>query len=223
MDRLLLFDIDGTLLHVAEEIAFARAFAEHCGAPVDLSFSPDMVLSDDGYVRGVLRRAALPHADAHVDAALARFVHHLHLGLASAELAVRPVAGAVEFVGGLRDAVALATGCVEGSARAKLGVIGLAARFPCGGFSHREQARWEILERALHAAAAHYGRPFDRRAAVYFGDGVWDVAAAAAVGIGFVGINEHPDGRARLTAAGAGPVFADYSDPVAIRTALARL
>jgi hypothetical protein len=54
---LCLFDVDGTLVHVAEEIAFAQAFREQCGPAVDLSFTPGLVVSDTAYVHDVLTRA----------------------------------------------------------------------------------------------------------------------------------------------------------------------
>ncbi|MDX2171145.1 MAG: haloacid dehalogenase-like hydrolase [Deltaproteobacteria bacterium] len=222
-DRLILFDIDGTLVHVAEEIAFARALHEHCGGPVDLGFAADMVISDDGYVRGVLRRAGLDHGDAEVDAALARFVAHLRAAIAADESPVRPIAGAAALLDSLRaNAVplALATGCVEPSARAKLTAVGLHAHFPCGGFSHREQAREEILARAVASAAAHYGRRFAPPQVTYVGDGVWDIAAARAIGARFIGVNERPEGRDRLRAAGAEVVFSDYDDVAPVLQAL---
>jgi phosphoglycolate phosphatase-like HAD superfamily hydrolase len=221
---LLLFDIDGTLVHVAEELAFASAFFEHCGAAVDLSFAADMVISDAGYARGVLRRAGLPHEDTHVDAALARFVDHLRAAIDAAQLTVRPVAGAPAFVSALHGTpIGVATGCVEGSARVKLAAVGLQTTFPVGGFSQREQSRAEILERAIAAAARHYRREFGRGTTVYFGDGTWDIVAARAAGIGFIGINEHERGRERLRAAGAPHVFADYTDTAAIDAAVRAL
>lgn len=222
-DRLILFDIDGTLVHVAEELAFARAMHEHCGGPVDLSFAADMVISDDGYVRGVLRRAGLAHGDADVDAALERFVSHLCAAIEADESPVRPIAGAPTLLAALqarRAPIALATGCVEPSARAKLAAVGLHDHFPCGGFSRREQAREEILARAVAAAAAHYGRPFVPAAVTYVGDGIWDVAAARAIGARFIGVNERPEGRDRLRAAGAEIVFSDYDDAAAVLEAL---
>ncbi len=211
---LLLFDVDGTLLHVAEELVLVRALIEHCGGPVDLAFSADMVVSDDGYIRGVLRRAGLPHADADVDAALQRFVGHLRAAIDGGELGVRAVAGAADFVAAVRPLapIALGTGCVEASARAKLAAIGLDDAFPCGGFSRREASRAEILQRGIAAAAAHYRRSFAPAEVIYLGDGPWDVAAAREVGARFVGINEHADGRERLRAAGAQEVFGDLTE-----------
>jgi phosphoglycolate phosphatase-like HAD superfamily hydrolase len=222
---LLLFDIDGTLVHVAEGVPFARAFLEHCGRDVDLSYAADMVITDTGYARGVLLRAGLAHGDDDIDAALARFVTHLCTAIDAAELPVRLVTGAAAFVDALHGAMplAVATGCIEASARAKLAAVGLDARFPCGGYSRREQSREEILERAIVAAAAHYGRHFAPRTTIYFGDGPWDVAAARAAGVHFVGINEHEGSRTRLREAGAEVVFPDYSDRAAIEAVVRAL
>src|SRR5262245_27277282 len=75
---LCLLDIDGTLLQVAEEVAFAQAFQAHCGPAVDVSFSPGLLVSDSAYIHDVLTRSYGRSATAEENAALiARFVSAL--------------------------------------------------------------------------------------------------------------------------------------------------
>jgi phosphoglycolate phosphatase-like HAD superfamily hydrolase len=214
---LCLFDIDGTLVEVAEEVAFAQAFQEHCGPAVDLSFSPGLLVSDSAYIHDVLTRSYGRPATAAENAALiARFVAALDALTASGETPVRVVAGAHAFVNALsaRAPRAISTGCVEPSARVKLRRAGLDEAFPCGGYSSDERSRADIVRRAIAAAERCYATRFART--VLFGDGPWDLASAREAGIEFVGINQSERGRARLLDAGATHVFADYTDPAAI-------
>jgi len=219
---LCLFDIDGTLVHVAEELAFAQAFQEQCGPDVDLSFSPGLLVSDTAYVHDVLTRAyGRAAAAAETAALLARFVELLAAHTASGHAPLRIVAGAAPFVDALaaRTPLALSTGCVEPSARLKLRRAGLAAAFPCGGFSTGERSRADIVRRAIAAAERWYATRFHRT--VLFGDGPWDLSSAREAEIEFIGINEQAHGRARLLDAGATHVFADFADAGAILRLLA--
>ena len=213
MPVLCLFDVDGTLVHVAEEQAFAQAFREHCGPTVDLSFTPGLLVSDSAYVHDVLGRSYGRRAEAsEIDALLARFVALLGTFTETGQTPVRAVAGAKAFIDALRSRVpvALSTGCVEPSARLKLRRVDLDAAFPCGGFSSAERSRADIVRRAIAAAEQCYATRFDRT--VLFGDGTWDLESAREAGVEFIGINEHESGRARLRDGGATHVFADYSD-----------
>jgi phosphoglycolate phosphatase-like HAD superfamily hydrolase len=209
---LCLFDIDGTLVHVAEEVAFAQAFREQCGPSVDLSFTPGIVVSDTAYIHDVLTRAlGRPAAAAEIAALVDRFVHLLDGFALSGDAPVRPVAGAASFLASLkpRAALAVSTGCVEPSARMKLRHAGFDAVFRCGGFSSGEASRAEIVRRAIGAAEHCYATRFDR--VVLFGDGPWDLTSAREAEIEFIGINEHPRGRDRLRDAGAQHVFPDFA------------
>ena len=152
-----LFDIDGTLVHVGEEEAFAQAFLEHHGPEIDLSFDVKAPITDMGYVGSVLERHfGRPPADGEVRALLDRFVEILAARTESGELPVRAVAGASTFVPALaaRAPVAVSTGCVEGSARLKLARVVLGDVFPCGAFSIGERSRADIVRRAIASAAS---------------------------------------------------------------------
>src|SRR5262245_50859557 len=99
---LCLFDVDGTLVHVAEEVAFAQAFQEQCGPQVDLSFTPGLVVSDTAYIDDVLARAyGRAAAASEIEALVVRFVALLDAFTTSGQTPVRPVAGAAAFVDAL--------------------------------------------------------------------------------------------------------------------------
>jgi len=220
---LILFDIDGTLVHVAEEVAFASAFRELYGKGVDVSWPKDITASDTSFMAAVVERATGRQATADDVATVAAcFVDHLEKGILSGALPLRAVSGASEFVATCAEvtSVAVATGCVEPSARLKLRHAGLGHHFPCGGFSTGERRRAEIVQRAIGAAERHYRRRFAPSQIVSIGDGPWDVEAARELGLRFVGINEDERGRARLARAGARVVLQDYTDSEAIRRAI---
>jgi phosphoglycolate phosphatase-like HAD superfamily hydrolase len=222
MPLLCLFDVDGTLVHVAEDQAFAQAFREHCGPTVDLSFTPGLLVSDSAYIHDVLGRSYGRRAEAtEIDALVTRFVALLEAFTESGQTPVRAIAGANAFIDALRPRVpvALSTGCVEPSARLKLRRVGLDHAFPCGGFSSSERCRADIVRRAIAAAEQCYAARFDRT--VLFGDGTWDLESASEAGIEFIGINEQESGRARLRDGGATHVFADYSDSARLLALLA--
>jgi phosphoglycolate phosphatase-like HAD superfamily hydrolase len=225
-DALVLFDIDGTLLHVAEEIAFVRAFHELYGDGVDASWPEQATASDCGYIRVVLSRTLRrPATDAEVDQLAARFVAHLEETVTSGIAPVRPVRGAAEFVAACAAGapIGIATGCIEPSARLKLRHAQLDHHFPCGGYSLRETRRAEIVARAITAAERYYGRRFAPERVVSIGDGVWDVEVARELGLRFIGINERSRGRERLRQAGAEVVLDDFAAEAKLWEIVARL
>lgn len=225
-DLLLLFDIDGTLLHVAEEVAFVRAFQEIYGEGVDASWPEAVTASDSSFVAAIVERAVGRAAtEAEVATVLARFVAHLEETVSTGLTPVRPVAGAKEFVARYATTVpiAIATGCVEPSARVKLRYAALDEHFLCGGYSSRESRRAEIVQRAIAAAERCYGRRFAPADIISFGDRSWDVEAARELQLQFVGINQSRRGREHLRREGATVVLNDFTDPAAIWNAIATL
>lgn len=221
MTTLHLFDVDGTLVHVSEELALQQAFGELHGEGVDFAWPPTATISDVGYVGSVLERhLSRTVSEEEIHAVLDRFVEVMRERSVSGELEVRLVSGAADYIHALAIAapLALSTGCIERSARLKLARVGLDRAFRCGGFSIGERSRADIVRRAVAAAERSYDRRFDQ--VVLFGDGTWDLVSARDAGVGFIGINENEAGRERLLRAGARSVFAGYEDAEAIAAAV---
>src|SRR5262249_21957606 len=131
---------------------------------------------------------------------------------------LREVPGARAFLRRLQaDArwrLALATGGWAASARFKLAAAGLPVdAFP---WATADDAldRVDILRAAVARAEQAYGQ---RRfgGLVYVGDGVWDVRAAKALGLGFLGVATGAQAR-RLLEAGARWLVPDFSDPALV-------
>jgi phosphoglycolate phosphatase-like HAD superfamily hydrolase len=112
--------------------------------------------------------------------------------------------------------IAIATGGWEISARFKLLSAGLAVEsFPLAT-ADDSPSRAEILRTAIRRAGQRYGQASFQRT-VYIGDAVWDVRAAKAPGVGFLGIAVGERARSLLHE-GAPFVLPDFTEiPKAMR------
>ncbi|HEX7831990.1 MAG TPA: HAD family hydrolase [Thermoanaerobaculia bacterium] len=179
--KLILFDIDGTLIsdQGASREAFAFALREVYGyngnlARYDFSGRTDpqithMVLGDAGY------------APSAIDAELPLLWKTYLAGLARNATAerVRVLPGIRELVPKLaahEDVVlALLTGNIEPGARLKLGAPELNDYFPFGAFGSDSADRTKLPPIAVERASTHMGRRFEGRDVVIIGDSIYDV------------------------------------------------
>jgi phosphoglycolate phosphatase-like HAD superfamily hydrolase len=108
-----------------------------------------------------------------------------------------------------RFELAIATGAWRRSAMLKLA----AAEIDIAGvaFASADDAvdRGEIVRKAMVQLAGGVDR------AIFVGDGLWDVATAGTLGLGFLGIGSG-ERAAALKGAGAGSVLADFLDTPAV-------
>jgi hypothetical protein len=110
--------------------------------------------------------------------------------------------------------VAFATGGWGASASLKLASAGLVVDDLPWANGDDALDRVDILRTAIARAGQKYGwNAFER--VVYVGDGVWDVRAAKALGIGFLGV-AIGDQAGRLVGEGASCVLPDFSDPLRV-------
>jgi phosphoglycolate phosphatase-like HAD superfamily hydrolase len=213
--KLAVFDIDGTLTlgdGLGTSCFFSmleRVFGE---AGVDRRLESYAESTDGAIAREAALRALGRHAAADD---LARFkdlyLEELGARIRAAARAYRPVPGADGVLaelaarGGWR--VALATGNWRRAAELKLDSAGIEAP-RVGAFSEDGDSRRDVLSAAIAAAQAVENAAFD--AVVYVGDQPWDLGAARALGVGFVGIEA--EGRARRLEAEGVRVAANYRD-----------
>lgn len=106
------------------------------------------------------------------------------------------------------DAVAIASGDWELTARHKLTTAGIPFDDLPAAFCDCAHARTEIMQTALARAQAHYGCPAFERI-VYIGDAAWDIRACRELGWPFVGIASSASAH-RLRTLGATDVLGDY-------------
>lgn len=215
--RLVLFDIDGTLLSGgrAARDAFAGALVEvfgTCGDVEGFAFEGKL---DPVIVRDLLVSAGVPEevvlrrrADA-----LALYLDRLEAALAAQRPTLKPgVAAVLDGVAGEGAAVpALLTGNVERGARIKLSAVGLWHRFAFGAFGDEAPRREDLGPIALERAR-RLRLPSDVRDTVVVGDAPQDVACALALGARIVAVATGKTPASALAGAGAHVVLSDLSD-----------
>lgn len=212
--RLVIFDIDGTLMQTmqADAACFVRSLADVCGfGDVDTDWSRYKHATDSGVFQEIYEaRAGRSPSCFEISQFRQHFVDLL--ARASLEAPFVSVTGASLLLSRLASStehrVALATGAWRDSARLKMASAGLCYDDYPAASSDDAPDRESIIRLSMRRAAERYGRFSD---AVYVGDGVWDARACRSVGIPFIGVAA--DGRAaRLVAEGAVRVFHDFSD-----------
>lgn len=179
--RLVLFDIDGTLVtdRGASREAFADALEAVYGYDRDLSVYDFSGRTDPQIARMVLRDAGFD--DATIDGRLERLWKIYLAGLArnATPGRVKTLPGIVEVVEALsrRDDVMLAllTGNIEPGARLKLAGPALNDYFPFGAFGSDSANREELPPIAVARASARNGHRVSGPDVVILGDSIYDV------------------------------------------------
>lgn len=229
MRRLVLFDIDGTLLVSASagrrsiEAIFAEEFA-------DLSFFSAVRFdgkTDPQIVRELYLAAGVPDraTDAKVADILARYLVRLEQEFAVSTASVRALPGIVPLLDALaqrEDAVVgLLTGNVARGAELKLGAAGLGReRFALGAFGCDSAHRPDLPMIAARRAEAIFGRLPSGHDVVILGDTPADVTCGAAIGARAIAVATGSYSRDELAAAGAHAAFDTFDDTAAVLEAI---
>ncbi len=219
--NLAVFDVDGTLTQTYEDDteAFLGAVRQVFGfEDVSDDWASYRHVTDSGILDEVLRsRLGRPATPADLSATEASYGEIY--GAMVAARGVRAVPGAPAFIRRLRAegewAVAAATGAWRTPAELRLREADIAIDPACVATASESMARRDIVELAIERAAAQWGaegggsKGFAR--VVLLGDGLWDVKTALALGFPFIGVGRG-DAAARLEAAGARHMVADFAD-----------
>lgn len=225
--RLLLFDIDGTLVLTggAGKRAITRAFEELFGvadafAEVPLAGRTDRYLVSLGLARSgqPVTPEALARVRARYLARLAEEIHEPAQGVKAMMPGVTPLLDEL----GRRDHLhcALLTGNYKAGARIKLEHFDLWRRFPWGTFGD-DYADRDLLARAALAAAPARGVPLhDPAHAIVVGDTPFDVACARAAGARVIAVATGGHTVDALSACSPDAVFEDLSDTAAVLKAI---
>lgn len=209
--RLVLFDIDGTLLDVkgAGRRAFAEALTLTWGVSDDLADVRFAGATDTGVLAQLRQRHTLPEAHE------ALFFQHMEKTLAKALLDERP-----HVYPGVRECLlswsrtdamlGLLTGNALRTAHVKLELAGLdRSRFDVGGYGDEHPDRDELARLALRRAEAGSGHRFE---VTVIGDTPSDIKAARAIAARAVGVTTGHYTRAQLQDAGADVVVDTLAD-----------
>lgn len=194
--RLVLFDIDGTLLNSGGlgRASMQHALAEVFGSPGNATYRYDGK-TDRQIVRETMRLEG--HSDAHIDARLPRvtelYIDGLHAGVRSGKFNVRPHAGVPEILDALeaRDDVVLGllTGNIADGARIKLSAAGIdPARFRVNAFGSDHEDRPELPAIAQRRASELLGLTIAGNRLVVIGDTPADIECGRSLGARAIGV-----------------------------------
>lgn len=226
--RLILFDIDGTLLWTngAGRRAIHRALLDETGTAGPIEGYRFDGKTDPQIVRELLTLAGHRECDSEdrITAVCRRYVELLTAELAKPTQATRLYPGIADLLAALepheangRALVGLLTGNVQQGAALKLRSAGLdPARFAVGAFGSDSHARADLPAVAAKRAAERTGRRFSGADLVIVGDTPDDVACARPMGARTVAVATGFFDTMALRAAGATHVFQTLSDTRAV-------
>ncbi len=204
VDRLVLFDIDGTLIHTARAgvRSMNAAFREIHGhddplANVNFAGRTDRAIVADAFANMGLAFTEEAH-DVIRDAYLARLAAELSRPVDGATL-LPGVDGAIaSFERQGRAGVGLLTGNYERGAAIKLGYFGLWPRFSFGAFGDRHTNRRDLVPVAIESAERELGARIPASRVIVIGDTPFDVDCAKAHGAISVAVATGPFSREAL-------------------------
>jgi len=184
--RLLLFDIDGTLIHSggAGVQALKVAFQERFGIVDDLHGIEIAGMTDSGIVVNILNKHKIPSTNENVSAFLDSYVHFLSLELPQRKGNLLP--GVLQLLEKLKSrphlVLALLTGNVSRGARLKLEHYGVWHFFEFGAFADDHRDRNQLGRFARARAKEKHGCEFAASEIDVIGDTPRDIACGKALG-----------------------------------------
>lgn len=222
MKRLILFDIDGTLLSTrgGAKRAFHRAMLEVYGTAGPISTHPFDGKTDPQIVRELLRLDGLEDAtiDARLDSLWEVYLKGLE-GELTADAAPAVYPGVFDLLKSLDQRkeqafVTLLTGNIVGGARIKLRSAALDQHFDfeAGAFGSDCERRDGLPPIAVRRAFEMTGVRFERREVVIIGDTPNDVTCGRALDVFTIAVATGRYSSDQLAAAGAHVVLEDLSD-----------
>lgn len=228
--KLVLFDIDGTLLlsEGAGRRAIHRALREVFGStgPADYYFDGK---TDPQIVRELMRFAG--HGDERIDAdmtrLLARYVECLHEELRVPGRRPHALPGVPRLLDALeRESnviLGLLTGNLEVGAKAKLEAVGLdPGRFRVGAYGSDHEQRPELPAIARDRCKRELGIDVGGAAIIVIGDTPADLTCGKALGASAIGVATGRFSTDELARHGPLAVFADLSDTDAVTGVILR-
>lgn len=203
MVKLVLFDIDGTLVHTggAGIKAFAKAFATEFGIPNGTEKMKFAGRTDMGLVREFFRLNGIEPDAEHFRRFFESYVFWLDHILAQSETAACP--GIWELIRGLQQLpepplLGLLTGNIRLGAEIKLRHFELWQEFVTGAFADDHEDRDQIAQAARHRGSRVLGRKLRGEEIVVIGDTPLDIKCGRAIGAKVLAVATGGAARAEL-------------------------
>jgi phosphoglycolate phosphatase len=221
--KLLLFDIDGTLLKTegVGRLSVCQAANDAFAVDEDLSGITVAGNTDGRIFREILSKHGLSPTQENIDRLKDRYLERLSDNLRTRPGCVLPgIVELLDAVDAIPCAKGLLTGNIERGARVKLGNYGLSIRFEFGAFSDDSTDRNELGPFAKTRAEAKYGRTFDSKNIFVIGDTPRDIACGRAFGAQTVAVATGQYRSDELMKHEPDFLFEDFSSTVETLTAL---
>ena len=215
--KLLLWDIDGTILHTgkAGETALSHAMEKLHGISRGLQGLEIAGRTDKWIVEQLLAREGLAHGEGEIARFLDVYVERLAEELPRRHGGLHPgVLGILEEAHRRPDLVqGLLTGNIEKGARLKLCRYGVNHFFEFGAFADDSPVRNELGPHAKRRARDRHGEDFPPERIYIIGDTPHDVACARAIGAKAIAVATGSFSVEQLRECGADAVFTDLGHP----------
>lgn len=214
--RLLLFDIDGTLIHSAGAGAYSlrRTLEDRFGIKDDLADIEFAGMTDSSIVRNILNKHSIPTTNENIAAFLDTYVHFLPLELPQRAGLLLP--GVLELLNKLKTRphliLALLTGNVSRGAQLKLEHYGVWHFFEFGAFADDHHDRNQLGAFAQARAKEKHGVEFNADQIDVIGDTPRDIACGKAFGARTIAIATGSWPKSKLAAHNPDFLFDDLSN-----------
>lgn len=220
MRKLVLFDIDGTLVNTqgAGSRAFRRAMLNVYGETGPIDTYDFHGRTDPQIARELLR--AVDFTDDAIDRGLTSlwdaYLGELEVELGRPDTEALVLDGVAPLIDALHETgdhlVALLTGNIEGGARIKLGAVDLWDRFDFGAYGSDHERRDQLPAVAVRRARERSGIHFRGRDVVIVGDTPFDVSCGRSLGVWALAVATGKHTVDELAEAGADVVLEDLAD-----------
>ncbi len=215
MCYLLIWDIDGTLIHSrgvgrrAMDLAFAELYNIPEGfSQIDMAGRLDAVILSEAY-----RYHGFENQDPGVF--FSRYCEILEAEVQKSEASFA-LSGIMELLETLNRQEGfynvLGTGNIERGARIKLEKDGLNRYFSTGGFGNTPTERWQVIQKAVENSCSLFNRDFANDRIFIIGDTPRDMECAKRLGTKAIGTATGPYTVSELMDSGADYAFGDLTD-----------
>lgn len=216
MNKLILFDIDGTLVtgKTGHKQAFINGFKEVFDLETELDWDSVQGMTDQQVITTILLRHGFQEEEIKrkMPACLVVMEKSFQKSILTSE--VKILDGVVELLSNLKannHILGLVTGNLIAIAKAKLGKVGLWEFFDVGGFGSDDFYRVNLVKLAIQRAGEKHNFVWDKNV-ILFGDTPLDIKAGQEVGVATIGVTTGVHARKDLENIGASAVVDSFEN-----------